>query len=132
MDFSAVAKEAFTIILPSLIAIKDGGLKSIGSDIWELVKKPFKSNKRDEEIISKLEKNPNDLESLGIAKYKLTEFLEKDPDLAEELIKYIENFKKENQNGKTINVKNSKNFIINTDIHNGGDVVVGDGNFHVR
>lgn len=97
MDFSAIAKDAFAVILPSLMTIRDGGLKSIGSDLWELIKKSFKSNERDKKIVTKLEENPNDLQLQAIATYKLIEFLEKDPDLAKKLIKCIKAFREKEQ-----------------------------------
>lgn len=128
MDINTIANEAFKIVLPSLIAIKDGGFKSIGSDLWELIKKSFKSNEKDKKIVDQLEENPNDLKLQGIAEYKLAEFLEGDSSLSEELMKYIKSFNEKKDDDGTINIKESKNIVIAKDIDlKNGDFIVGDG-----
>lgn len=127
MNFNSIATEAIQTILPSLILINDGVLKSIGSDLWKLIKKPFKNNVKDEKIIEELEKNPNDLKLQGITEYKLTEFLEENPSFAEELLRSIQNFRERDKNNREISVTNSKNVVNSNNIY--GSIIVGD-NIH--
>lgn len=121
MDYNTIAANAIAVGLSSLALVKDGVLKSIGSDIWELVKKPFRVNKKDMKIIEGLQENPNDLKLLGAAEYKLAEFLESNPTLAGDLVKYIDKY---NEKNKTMNVNNSKNFVFSE--NNYGSISVGD------
>ena len=119
MDFNAISAAAFTTVL----IIKDGVLKSIGTDLWKLIKKPFK-NENDKKIINELEKNPNDMKLQGKAEFRFSQLLEDNPAIAEELIKCIKGFKLSNE------IQNSKNVVISSNIDSNGIFIVGDGNHY--
>jgi len=120
MDYNTIAAYAFETAL----IISNGTLKSIGSDLWELIKKPFKINENDEKIINELEDNPNDMKLQGKAELRFSQLLKENPDIAEELTKCIENFKRTNK------VENCKNVVITNNIDSNGVFIVGDGNHY--
>lgn len=129
MDYSILAAESLAIIIPSLISIKDGMFKSIGNDIWGLIKKTFKSDVKDIRIIEELEKNPNDIKLQGKAELRLAQLLEEKSDIAEELIKCIQVFKEKNESTCIDSIKNSKNIVIAKDINiKSRSFIIGDNN----
>ena len=124
MDFNTIANDAFATGL----IIESGMLRSIGTDLWELIKKPFKFNENDKRIINELEKNPNDMKLQGKAEFRLSQLLKENPVIAEELIKCIKKFKEKHQSNE---IYNSKNIIVTDNINvNNGDFIVGDGNHY--
>lgn len=124
MDINTIVADAFGTIL----IVKNGILMSIGTELWQLIKKPFNFTVNDKKIIDELEKNPNDIKLQGKAELRLSQLLEENSVIAEELIECIKKFKEENQNNE---IYNSKNVVItdNIDVNN-GTFIVGDGNYY--
>ncbi len=129
MDYSKLATESFAIIIPSLISIKDGVFKSIGNDIWKLIKKAFKFSEKDIRIIEDLKNSPNDIKLQGKAELRLAQLLEEKSDIAEELKKCIQVYKEKNQRDGIDSIKNSKNIVIAKDIDiKSKNFIIGDNN----
>lgn len=83
-----LAGSAITILSPYLVKGGEAIAQGIGKDLWELVKKPFQSEK-DKKIVEDYAKNPQDKELQGVIKYDLKYFLEDNPDMIEKLKKML-------------------------------------------
>lgn len=124
MDYDAIAKAALTAVLPYLALGGQEFSKSVGKDLWELIKKPFKLDK-DKKIIEELKQNPDDQKIQGKLELKLSELLEEEPEVAEDLNKYLKGVKEEIN---TNIVKDSKNVFMSKTTSVGGSIIIGDNN----
>lgn len=84
MDIEHLVRMAITIALPYVTKGGEELAKGVGKDLWELLKKPF-TKEKDKALIHTLEQNPLDVKTQNIVEYKLKEFLEENPALANEL-----------------------------------------------
>lgn len=127
MDLYDIASKALTIGLPALMAVKEGVLKSVGSDAWKIIKKVFNKDGKDKKIIESLEKNPEDLKVQGMVELRLYQLLEEHNDIAKELINLLEKKDEFIVDKTTIEISNSKNVVLNNSINTqGGAFRVGD------
>jgi len=85
MEYVTVATDAITKMVPFLVD-KVGGevAKGVGKKLWEILEKAFNSN-ADEGYISQLKNNPDDTEIQNNARARLTELLELNPNIANEI-----------------------------------------------
>ncbi|MGC4038407.1 MAG: hypothetical protein QM764_20755 [Chitinophagaceae bacterium] len=88
MDISIVATQALAFLSPYLAKGGEAIASGLGKDLWELIKKPFRSDK-EKKLVDDLQQKPGDLEQRGMVKQKLSEKLEEDPELLKELVAVI-------------------------------------------
>ncbi len=121
MTVEQLALEAIKYITP-LLALEGGKLiaKEGAQKLWELIKKPFTSDK-EKTFLTDLEKNPDNQIIQGKVIGKLEEHLESNPELLKSLTELLSKAKNE-----SINISQSKN--VNTGNVNtcGGDFRIGD------
>jgi hypothetical protein len=120
MTPNEIALATIAFLSPYLI---EGGkelAKSAGKEVWELIKKPFTSDK-EKALLTDLEKNPDNQIVQGKVIGKLEEYLEANPELLKSLTELLSKAKSE-----SINISQSKN--VNTGNVNtgGGDFRIGD------
>jgi hypothetical protein len=84
MDFSTIASDALGVITPYLAKKGEKIAGEIGHDLWELIKKPFISDK-EQSLIAQLEEHPDNAKTQGKVEMKLEELLEANPEIASEL-----------------------------------------------
>lgn len=88
MDIATLTAQALAFLTPYLV---EGGkeiTKEVGKDLWELVKSPFKSDK-EKALIEELEKHPTNEKNIAKVEYVLSEKLESDSTLTEQLLLLI-------------------------------------------
>jgi hypothetical protein len=103
MTFELIAAEAIAFVLPYLGKAGEEIAQKAGSDIWETIKKSFKSEK-DKGLIKELESQPKNLKSVAKIELKLAEKLEEDEAFFKSLTALIEN-------AKSANIQNTTNYI---------------------
>lgn len=84
MDISQIAATAIAAITPYLVKGGEEVAKGMGKDLWELIKKPFTSEK-EQILVQQLEENPGDVKLQGKVEGKLEELLEANPSIAAQL-----------------------------------------------
>lgn len=125
MDFAIIASAAVSAITPFLVKGGEEISKGIGKDLWELIKKPFQSDK-DKAIIAELEKNPDDLKVQGKVEVKLSDLLEADEETAEHISALLPRAQEEAKR-VTILIQDSKNVVAGDQkINVAGDFIIGD------
>jgi len=79
-----LASSAISAVIPFLTKGGEAIASGVGKDLWDLIKKPFKSP--DEKVIVKqLTEKPEDHESQKAAAKKLYELLQEHPDIARQI-----------------------------------------------
>lgn len=91
MDVGALATIAIAALTPYLVKGGEELAKSATKDLWELIKKPFMKN-REKELLKKFEESPTDEGIKGAVVFKLVEFMEENPSLANDLEKILQKF----------------------------------------
>ena len=84
MDLSQIASDALNTITPYLIQKGKAITEGIENELWEIIKKPFTSDK-DRSLITQFEDQPSDAKIQGKIELKLEELLEAHPEIAKEL-----------------------------------------------
>jgi hypothetical protein len=126
MDISMIASTAITLLGPYLVKSGEKIAEGIGKDIWELIKKPFKSDK-EKALLKQLEENPSDQKIQGKIEATLENILEENPVLVDTLKKIVEKAQAQGVSKTTI-ISNSENVLSDVQIHHiGGDFKIGDG-----
>jgi len=124
MDFGMIASEAITAIAPFLVKGGEALAAGVGNELWELIKKPFQTEK-DKAIINQFEKNPADPKTQGKLEMKLSDLLEANQDVADRINFLLSDAQKESQR-ISIEIQNSKNVVVGSGIQAGGNVIIGD------
>lgn len=125
MDFAIIASAAISAITPFLVKGGEEISKGAGKDLWELIKKPFKSDK-DKAIISEFEKMPDNSKVQGRVEVKLSDLLEADEETAEHISALLP-MAQEEAKRVTILIQDSKNVVAGTqEINVDGDFIIGD------
>jgi len=125
MDFAIIASAAISAITPFLVKGGEEISRGVGKDLWELIKKPFQSD-RDKAIIAELEKKPDDPKVQGKAEVKLSDLLEADEETAEHISALLP-MAQEEAKRITILIQDSKNVVAGTQrINVDGDFIIGD------
>ncbi len=109
MNIESIAATAITTDIAYKAKRNEQFAKGAGKDLWELIKKPL-TQEKDEALIQTLEQSPGDEKTKSIAEYKLVEFLEDNPSLAQEiemLCKQIPDSGKQKDN--TLTIEGDKN-----------------------
>ena len=88
MDPTALAAATLAALAPYLAKGGEALASGIGKDLWELVKKPFKSE-IDQKKLQELELKPDDSKTQGKVEGKLEEFLTEDTQLAAQLAELL-------------------------------------------
>jgi len=89
MVVELLASAAIAAITPFLIKGGEALAEGVGKDLWELIKKPFKSPD-EKAIVKQLEEKPNDRTSQNDAIKKLDELLRAYPDIARQIESLLE------------------------------------------
>ena len=84
MTFEQLATIAVTSAIPFLLKSGEAVADGVGKDLWELIKKPFKSP-TETILLKRLENNPNDKNSQEIVIKTLNELLKKNPEIAHQI-----------------------------------------------
>jgi hypothetical protein len=113
MDLALIAGAAIGAITPYLTKGGEALAEEAGKSVWELIKKPFTSDK-DKALIGKLEANPADPRTQGKVEQKLEDLLEQHPEIAEQL------------NGLLVELGQG------TQVHHNTATTTGDGNITVQ
>ncbi|MCW3123450.1 MAG: hypothetical protein JWQ38_2942 [Flavipsychrobacter sp.] len=95
-------------LIPMLLKGSEKLIEKIGENAWDIIKKPFQSDK-DKALIEKVAENPDDAVSKGIIEYKLTDILEQHPDLVAELTKILPTIAPGMNNENTLNITGNGN-----------------------
>ena len=106
MDMSIVAAQAVGFLIPYLVKGGEAIASGLGKDLWELIKKPFHSD-REKKIVEDVQRQPEDLEQHGMLKLKLAEKLEENPMLLQELMALMVKLQAGAQNVTTISQTHS-------------------------
>jgi hypothetical protein len=88
MDTSTIVSQALTFLAPFLTKGGEELVSGAAKDLWQLIKKPFTTDK-EKQLLRGLEKSPGDLEQRGMVKLKLTEKLDEDPHLLNEIVSLL-------------------------------------------
>jgi hypothetical protein len=89
MDITLLATAAVSAVAPYLAKGGEEMAKGMGKDLWELIKKPFTSEK-EQKLVGQLEENPGDAKLQGKVEGKLEELLEENPDITAQLQDLLE------------------------------------------
>jgi len=89
MDIAQIATSAIDVITPYLARGGEELAKGVGKQLWELIRKPFASEKG-QDLVRQLEENPSDAKLQGKVEGKLEELLEEHPDIAARLHELLE------------------------------------------
>jgi len=121
MTIEQLALDAINYIAP-LLAAEGGKLiaKEGAQKLWELIKKPFSSDK-EKALLNDLETNPANQIVQGKVIGKLEEHLESNPEFLKELGELLSKVKTND-----INISHSKNVNIGNVNTSGGDFRIGD------
>jgi Tfp pilus assembly protein PilN len=84
MEIVSIATVAITAVIPFLKKSFEKVSEELGKSLWELIKKPFKS-KEEQASVDKLKANPEDQTARSEVISKLSQSLEKDPELLNQL-----------------------------------------------
>ncbi len=98
IDPATLAAAAIAALTPYLAKGGEALASGIGKDLWELVKKPFKSD-GDKKKLEELETKPEDRKTQGKVEGKLEELLAEDAQLAAQLAELLRSLPK--SEGKT-------------------------------
>lgn len=114
-----------TTLSPILVKGGDEIIKYGAKELWELVKKPFKSEK-EKNLLNDFEKYPDSDKLKNEVSLILKSYIKENPDFAKELQSY---YQKAGGNITNTNISNSEKFSVGSTINvTNGDVFTGDKN----
>ncbi|MBS1515364.1 MAG: hypothetical protein JSS63_10045 [Bacteroidetes bacterium] len=114
-----------TTLSPIIVKGGDEIIKYGAKELWDLVKKPFKSEK-EKNLLNDFEKYPDSDTLKNSIKEVLQNYIKENPDFAKELQSY---YQKAGGNITNTTITESEKFIVSSTIEvHTGDVVVGDKN----
>ena len=99
---TTLASSAVSVLTPYLKKGAEAIVGEAGKDLWNLIKKPFTSDK-DKILLEEFAENSQDQKLQDEMKIKLEEFLEHNPELVEELQELLP---KTEEEVKKINIQN--------------------------
>ncbi|MBV6426133.1 MAG: hypothetical protein KIPDCIKN_00643 [Haliscomenobacter sp.] len=108
MDPASLAAAVIAALTPYLVKGGEELAQGIGKDLWEQVKKPFKSD-ADKKKLEELKTKPEDAKTQGKVEGKLEELLAEDTDLAAQLNELLSRLPKSDGKTNTMTVTGDGN-----------------------